>query len=84
MPSTLFDALNGSCAAPARSGIDQNFMARLGQFKNMMAPLMNGANPQAVAQAILAQRGYTPAQIQQMFQQFSAQATEIQKQLTGG
>lgn len=84
MPSSLFNALNPVGAALQQSALDPNFMAQLNQFRNVMAPLMGGANPQSVAQSILAQRGYSPAQIQQMFKQYAAQATEIQRQLMGG
>ena len=84
MPSSLFDALNASGVAQTQTGIDPNFMAQLNQFRNTIAPLLNGANPQSIVQSILAQRGYSPAQIQQMFNQYAAQASAIQKQLMGG
>lgn len=84
MPSSLFDTLNVSGNAPAQTGLDPNFMAQLNQFRNTIAPLMGGANPQAMVQSLLAQRGYSPAQIQQMINQYAAQATAIQKQLMGG
>lgn len=92
MPSPIFNALNGSHAPDTQSSapqqaapvIDQNFMAQLSQFRNSVAPLMNGMNPQNAVMSILAQRGYNPAQISQMIQQYSAQAAEIQKALMGG
>ena len=84
MPSSLFDALNASGATTAQTGLDPNFMAQLNQFKSAIAPLMGGANPQSVVQSILAQRGYNPDQIQQLMNQYAAQATAIQKQLMGG
>lgn len=92
MPSPIFNALNGSLAPDTQSAapqqaapaIDQNFMAQLSQFRNSIAPLLNGMNPQNAVMSILAQRGYNPAQISQMIQQYSAQAAEIQKALMGG
>ena len=92
MPSPIFNALNGSHAPDTQSSapqqaapvIDQNFMTQLSQFRNSVAPLMNGMNPQNAVMSILAQRGYNPAQISQMIQQYSAQAAEIQKALMGG
>jgi hypothetical protein len=92
MPSPIFNALNGSLAPDTQSSapqqaapaLNQNFMAQLSQFRNSIAPLMNGMNPQNAVMSILAQRGYNPAQISQMIQQYSAQAAEIQKALMGG
>lgn len=92
MPSPIFNALNGSLDANSQSAspqpsaptLDQNFMAQLAQFRNTVAPLMNGMNPQNAVMSILAQRGLNPSQIQQMIQQYSAQAAEIQKTLVGG
>lgn len=92
MPSPIFNALNGSHAPDTQSSapqqaapsFDQNFMAQLSQFRNSIAPLLNGMNPQNAVMSILAQRGYNPAQISQMINQYSAQAAEIQKALMGG
>lgn len=92
MPSPIFNALNGSLApdtqspAPQQAApmLDQSFMAQLSQFRNTVAPLMNGMNPQNAVMSILAQRGFNPGQIQQMINQYSAQAAEIQKALMGG
>ena len=81
MPSSLFSALNGS--APAQSAMPNNFMSALMQFKNQFAPILNSRNPAQAVQSILAQRGVSPDQFQQIVNQYSAQATEIQKQLMG-
>lgn len=92
MPSPIFNALSGSVSPNTQSAapqtpaptLDQNFMTQLSQFRNTVAPLMNGMNPQNAVMSILAQRGLNPAQIQQMINQYSAQAAEIQKALMGG
>lgn len=88
MPSTLFDALNGSVAPVAQPvgnpALDQDFIAQLTRFRDMMAPMMQGVNPQSMFMSFMARQGYTPAQTQQLINQYSAQATEIQRQLMGG
>jgi len=81
MPSSLFSMFGGN-SAPS-TGINQNFLNALMQFKNQMAPIMNAQNPAQAVQNLLAQRGVSPEQFQQIVSQYSAQATEIQKQLMG-
>lgn len=86
MPSSLFSALNGTQAAPAQSPapmLDQNFLSSFMQFKNRFAPIMNARNPAQAAQNVLAQYGISPAQFQQIVNQYAAQATNIQRQLMG-
>lgn len=87
MPSSLFDALNGANAASAQPSVqpsaNNNFLSALMQFKNQFAPILSARNPAQAVQSILSQRGISPAQFQQIVNQYSAQATEIQKQLMG-
>lgn len=84
MPSSILNALNGSVSASAPSppviNNIQNLLGNLNQFRSMMGNLMNAGNPQAVAQMLLQKNGID---LNQAVQQFGAQATEIQKQLTG-
>lgn len=84
MPSSLFSALNASTGATAQTGLDPSFVNQLNQFRNSIAPLMGGANPQALVQSLLARRGYTQDQIQQLYNQYANQAQAIQRQLMGG
>ena len=83
MPSSLFNALGGSVPSQNAVGIPQNMMASLTQFRNMFAPILQAQNPAQAVQNILAQRGVSPAQFQQIINQYSAQATAIQNQLLG-
>lgn len=84
MPSKLFSALGGSGAAQTpSSGIDPGFMNGLRQFAGQFGPILNAQNPQAAVMNLLAQRGMSPEQIRQEINRYAAQATEIQKKLTG-
>ena len=83
MPSKLFASLNANAAPAQMPSVGNGFLNSLMQFRNTFAPIMNARNPAQAVQNILASRGVTPAQFQQIVNQYSAQATEIQRQLMG-
>lgn len=94
MPSPILNALNGLGAAPAAASAAVpapqampaglgNMLSALNQFRSSFGAVMNAQDPAGAAQAILAQRGFSPEQIQGIMNQYGEQATAIQRQLMG-
>lgn len=70
----------GAAPAPSQTALNPGMMNMLNQFRGMFGGILSAQNPGQAAQAILQQRGIN---IQQVMQQYGAQATEIQRQLMG-
>ena len=89
MPSLIANVLNAvqtaqgtSQTAPAAQGaqINPNMMNALNQFRGMFGGVLSAQNPAEAVQAIFRQRGIP---FEQVMNRYAAQATEIQRQLTG-
>ena len=86
MPSILASKMGAAAASPAASSaptMNPGMMNLLQQFRGMFGGILSAQNPGQAVQAILQQRGVPLDQIQNLVNQYAAQATEIQRQLTG-